>query len=815
MRQSKKIKIKLLFMLLCFISVFSSKVAFAETYDGVRNIEKEMIIEPRGNPTKTKEMENRLKEFTSFESTGLFLYQGEELEIDVKDEPEKLEVRIGQWGGYNDVPYILNGTQTKPFTNGIFSLHKGINRVKRDESGGMVYLVNYSETRPENVTIKGGVKVPHYIEGITSTNDFETQLETYKDVPFMEMENDNVIATIRIDRAKDIFLKKGQEKVFIDTVKKVKMLSDHVAGLADDSFGVAKKSKQRIHIVNPSFGAGTLFATNYFVGLHSKTTKDRIIFASDGDTPDWGLSHEIGHIYQDNSYLWKNMKEVTVNIYADYAQKNWNSEGTGRYDAVNVSNGSRESVANYFNKLSEDPTWTFDRETLESSDYHFAVLGLYMTLPRVFGYDFYSVLSQNYRSLPENEKPKTDLEKKQMFILMTSKVAERNLLPFFDYWRFTVTDETREEMSDLNLQPLEKDIWKDILASEEDEQNGTYRISDSVGPYTVPTGDLYENASIPFEEIQKLSSYDSVFRKLYSTPIESEASLIAVSTNSFSESFDFTNNAIISVYLKNALEIQNKLDISVKITPGNSYVMAGQRGNYAAVGYDEKNKKLVALGNEKRILENLPDNKYPDIKIYNKTMDTVKKEVVGYGSSKGTDIAKELNNFPVEIGDIIELTHKEASKRVNRYKDGLLLPTTKDTYYYRIQENNWLEVDDPHNQTSLKTANSTIKVGDNWNPEDNFVSATDKEGKEVSFTEVKVEGSVDTSKAGEYTVTYSYGSMSQEAVITVKEADIENQTSIKTTNSTITVGETWNPEDNFVSATDKEGKEVAYTEINV
>lgn len=38
------------------------------------------------------------------------------------------------------------------------------------------------------------------------------------------------------------------------------------------------------------------------------------------------------------------MIEVTINIYADYTQKNWDS------------NGSRKSLTSYFNKLSEDPT---------------------------------------------------------------------------------------------------------------------------------------------------------------------------------------------------------------------------------------------------------------------------------------------------------------------------------------------------------------------------------------------------------------------------------------------------------------------------
>ncbi|EGO8595891.1 hypothetical protein EH331_14840, partial [Enterococcus faecalis] len=249
--------------------------------------------------------------------------------------------------------------------------------------------------------------------------------------------------------------------------------------------------------------------------------------------------------------------------------------------------------------------------------------------------------------------------------------------------------------ADLNLQPLEKDIWKDILASEEDEKNGTYRISNSVGPYTVPNGDLYDDASISFEEMQDFSSYASVFSRLYSAPIASETKLISVSDSSFYKTFDFTNNAIIFAYLNNDLDIKNKLPISIKITAGNAYVMAGQKGKYAAIGYNKKGKKLVALGNDKKILENLPNNKYPDIKIYNKTMNTVKKEVIGYGNNKGIEIAKELNDFPVEIGDIVELTHKESAKRISRYVNGELIPTTKDTYYYRIQESQWIEVDDP------------------------------------------------------------------------------------------------------------------------
>jgi hypothetical protein len=66
---------------LLVMSATGVKTAFAETYDGVRNVEKTVVVKPRGNPTETKKIENRNMEHSAYESTGIFLYAGEELEI--------------------------------------------------------------------------------------------------------------------------------------------------------------------------------------------------------------------------------------------------------------------------------------------------------------------------------------------------------------------------------------------------------------------------------------------------------------------------------------------------------------------------------------------------------------------------------------------------------------------------------------------------------------------------------------------------------------------------------------------------------------
>ncbi|HAO6026613.1 TPA: BspA family leucine-rich repeat surface protein [Listeria monocytogenes] len=68
----------------------------------------------------------------------------------------------------------------------------------------------------------------------------------------------------------------------------------------------------------------------------------------------------------------------------------------------------------------------------------------------------------------------------------------------------------------------------------------------------------------------------------------------------------------------------------------------------------------------------------------------------------------------------------------------------------------------------VKVQDSTLMVGDTWNPADNFLSA-DNTGNPVDFKDITVTGSVNTTQPGVYSVGYSYGSMTSTATITVLE----------------------------------------------
>ncbi|EOJ84192.1 fibrinogen-binding MSCRAMM adhesin Fss2 [Enterococcus faecalis] len=114
-------------------------------------------------------------------------------------------------------------------------------------------------------------------------------------------------------------------------------------------------------------------------------------------------------------------------------------------------------------------------------------------------------------------------------------------------------------------------------------------------------------------------------------------------------------------------------------------------------------------------------------------------------------------------------------------------------------------------QSKLEVKDTTIYVGDKWKPEDNFVSATDKTGQDVPFEKITVSGQVDNTKAGVYPIIYSYEGKEETAHVTVKP----DQSKLEVKDTTIYVGDSWKPEDNFVSATDKTGQDVPFEKIDV
>ncbi|MBC2186162.1 DUF5011 domain-containing protein [Listeria sp. FSL L7-0253] len=113
--------------------------------------------------------------------------------------------------------------------------------------------------------------------------------------------------------------------------------------------------------------------------------------------------------------------------------------------------------------------------------------------------------------------------------------------------------------------------------------------------------------------------------------------------------------------------------------------------------------------------------------------------------------------------------------------------------------------------TIVNAHDSKIYVGDSWRAADNFDSALNKEGEAVAFADIVVTGSVDTTTAGTYPVSYKYNDMVTTINVTVKD----NATEVNAHDSTIYTGDTWSAKDNFDSAADKDGNPITFDKITV
>ena len=164
------------------------------------------------------------------------------------------------------------------------------------------------------------------------------------------------------------------------------------------------------------------------------------------------------------------------------------------------------------------------------------------------------------------------------------------------------------------------------------------------------------------------------------------------------------------------------------------------------------------------------------------------------------DSATDRDGKPVDFGDII-VTGKVDTMKAGKYEV---------TYSYHSVESKAV-ITVKADQTIVKVHDSELYTGEQWEAKDNFDSATDRDGKPVDFGDITVTGKADTTKAGEYEVTYSYHSVESKAIIIVKA----DQTSIKVHDSTIKQGDEWLPETNFDSATDRDGKKVTFSEVGV
>ncbi|MBU7474463.1 bacterial Ig-like domain-containing protein [Lactiplantibacillus pentosus] len=134
------------------------------------------------------------------------------------------------------------------------------------------------------------------------------------------------------------------------------------------------------------------------------------------------------------------------------------------------------------------------------------------------------------------------------------------------------------------------------------------------------------------------------------------------------------------------------------------------------------------------------------------------------------------------------------------------------------------------NQASLNLHQQHVTVhtdgqgGSTWQPQTNFHNATDVDGQPVDWSAIEVIGMPDWTTAGDYQVTYQFKNQHGKLVaatvtitVVIEEDDEqgESQSALQVQDSTLQVGDTWQPEANVVVVTDVNGDTVPFDKLLV
>ncbi|SEF46125.1 NPCBM/NEW2 domain-containing protein [Paenibacillus sp. UNC499MF] len=394
-------------------------------------VQRNFEVKALGDIWAEGERERRAKGYADarkiFQPTGLYAKANEQIEIEVSgDKP--ITAIIGTHR--HDKEWAIS-----------YPLKAGKNTIS-SPNGGLLSFDNSNNEGSINVkVVSGGSPVPFFVLGKHTKADWQEMMGAYPNAPSVVLQSEKALLVFTYASAKDHILNQDPVPV-LQTYDKFIAAQDKISGLSNsDSDPRHHLDKHLIGFIESPTDTGSYYAIATWDGAIMPTRNGANADALNLTRMGWGQYHEAGHLRQQGPWTWDELSEVTVNLYSLAAKK------------VLKPNEPARSQGEYLAAFSfvDRPTKNF-----KDSD---SKLEMLWQLNLAFGDNFYPNLHRLYRETPKADLPTTDDQKKQAFILNTSKIANYDLTPFFDKWGLSATNETRNKINSLNLPLLTAPIW--------------------------------------------------------------------------------------------------------------------------------------------------------------------------------------------------------------------------------------------------------------------------------------------------------------------------------------------------------------------
>ena len=295
--------------------------------------------------------------------------------------------------------------------------------------GGLIYI----EVPPDanlgriDVEIAGAVAAPLFVLGETDLAAWRDEIR-HAPAPWAEIAGRNMIVTTD-----------AREVRRLDDPEEVAETWDRILDLSADlaAWPEPRSSPDRF-VVDRQISGGYMHA-GYPIMAHLDQAENLVDARHLRSEGNWGFFHEVGHNHQNHDWAFDTL-EVTVNLFTLYVYE--------RLVGVPVSirrwRGTHESRAELM------ALYDFDNPDYELwKRKPFVGLVMYAQMQEAFGWSPYRRVFATYLALPDAERPKSDAEKRDQWLVRFSREVGRNLGPFFEAWGVPTSQEARDSIADL------------------------------------------------------------------------------------------------------------------------------------------------------------------------------------------------------------------------------------------------------------------------------------------------------------------------------------------------------------------------------
>lgn len=383
---------------------------------------------PAGAKRETRIVTVDMKQ-PAWHGTGLYAPPGEVVTIRIPENAIKrgLSVQIGE---HTDTLWHLSAWGRFPEVTMRRPLNAPEVRIASPFGGTIFIDAPFRPSAEEMpVTIANAVAAPRFVRGKTTLADWKQHLRNAPG-PWAELVGNLVILSVPSSAIRDL-----------DDPEALMAYWDEVMERCYAFYAAPKRNRPERYCVDRQISAGYMHS-GYPIMTGDDVARafcDLNILRGHEGIKCWGFYHEMGHNFQQPEWTWSAFGEVTNNLFSLYGTEMLNGVKVGAHPSMTQAEidkrvqviAANPGKAKYYER---DPWYP---------------LTMFWLLRQEFGWEPFTKLFAEFHNLPRNERPRTEQEKHDQFLIRFSNLTGHNLSEYLSAWGVETSPQARQLVRDL------------------------------------------------------------------------------------------------------------------------------------------------------------------------------------------------------------------------------------------------------------------------------------------------------------------------------------------------------------------------------